>query len=86
MGKIHAILPDGTIVVGVEVFRRLYEAVGLGWVYAATRNPAVATVANAAYDVWARFRLQLTGRPALEKVLLEREKRTCAPGDAATKP
>lgn len=78
MGKIHAILSDGTIVVGVEVFRRLYEAVGLGWVYAATRNPAIAAAANAAYDVWARFRLQLTGRPALGQVLLDREKRTCA--------
>lgn len=29
MGRIHAILPDGKIVTDVEVFRRLYEAVGL---------------------------------------------------------
>eukprot|EP00884_Botryococcus_braunii_P009309 jgi/Botrbrau1/1837/Bobra.146_1s0031.1 len=34
MGNIHAILADGTVVTNVEVFRRLYEAVGLGWVYA----------------------------------------------------
>ena len=78
MGKIHGILPDGTIVIGVEVFRRLYEAVGLGWIYAATRNPAVANVANVVYDAWAAFRLQLTGRPALGQVLLDREKRMCA--------
>ncbi len=77
MGKIHGILPDGSIVTGVEVFRRLYEAVGLGWVYAATRNPAIAAVANAVYDLWAAYRLQVTGRPALEQVLLDREKKTC---------
>ena len=32
MGKIHAILPNGEVVTNIEVFRRLYEAVGLGWV------------------------------------------------------
>jgi hypothetical protein len=37
MERIHAILPDGTIVKDIEVFRRLYEAVGLGWVYAVTK-------------------------------------------------
>merc|ERR1711871_1776017 len=37
MEEIHAILPDGTVVKGVEVFRRLYEEVGLGFVYAATK-------------------------------------------------
>ena len=29
MDRIHARLPDGTIIDGVEVFRRLYAAVGL---------------------------------------------------------
>ena len=33
MGNIHAILPDGKVVTNVEVFKRLYEQVGLGWVY-----------------------------------------------------
>jgi hypothetical protein len=33
MKSIHAILPDGTVISGVEVFRRLYESVGLGFVY-----------------------------------------------------
>ena len=32
MERIHAVLPNGTVVQDVEVFRRLYEAVGLGWV------------------------------------------------------
>ena len=33
MGEIHAILPDGQVVKNIDVFKRLYEAVGLGWVY-----------------------------------------------------
>ncbi|KEH35065.1 thiol-disulfide oxidoreductase DCC [Medicago truncatula] len=37
MGRIHAILSDGTVVTDVEAFRRLYEQVGLGWVYAITK-------------------------------------------------
>ena len=30
--EIHGLLPDGTMLRGVEVLRRAYEAVGLGWV------------------------------------------------------
>jgi hypothetical protein len=37
MERIHAITADGRIVRDVEVFRLLYEAVGLGWVYAVTK-------------------------------------------------
>ncbi|KAF0891021.1 hypothetical protein E2562_005115 [Oryza meyeriana var. granulata] len=37
MGRIHAILSDGTVVTDVEAFRRLYEEVGLGWIYAVTK-------------------------------------------------
>ena len=75
MERIHAVLPDGTIVKDVEVFRRLYEEVGLGWVYSITKIPAVEKAANAVYDVWAKYRLPITGRPDLEIVL--QEKRSC---------
>ena len=81
MERIHAVLPDGRVVKDVEVFRRLYEEVGLGWVYAVTRNPAVERAANAVYDVWAKYRLPLTGRPDLATVLAE--KRGCGGEDAA---
>ena len=46
MGEIHAILPDGRVVTNVEVFRRLYDAVGLGWVYAVTKIKPVGAVAD----------------------------------------
>lgn len=62
MERIHALLPDGTIVKDVEVFRRLYDAVGLGWVYAVTKNRTIEALANSVYDIWAKYRLPLTGR------------------------
>ncbi|MGL4884053.1 MAG: thiol-disulfide oxidoreductase DCC family protein, partial [Waterburya sp.] len=37
MGRIHAILADGTVIKNVEVFRRIYEELGIGWVYAITK-------------------------------------------------
>ncbi|KAI3761348.1 hypothetical protein L1987_51761 [Smallanthus sonchifolius] len=79
MGKIHAIMSDGTIVTNVEAFRKLYEAVGLGWVYAITKYEPVATIADAVYGVWAKYRLHVTGRPPLEEVLMARKKKneTC---------
>lgn len=81
MERIHAIERDGTVVTGVAVFRRLYEAVGLGWVYAATKNKAVETAANAVYEIWAKYRTQLTGREALEVLLARRAAEAAGDGD-----
>ncbi|KAL6844403.1 hypothetical protein ACP4OV_026076 [Aristida adscensionis] len=73
MGRIHAILSDGTVVTDVEAFRRLYEEVGLGWVYAVTKYEPVATIANAVYGVWAKYRMEITGRPPLEEIMASRK-------------
>ena len=62
MDEIHGRLPDGTMVTGVEVFRQLYGAVGLGFVLAPTRWPLIGRLADAAYTQFARNRLKLTGR------------------------
>ena len=64
MDRIHARLPDGTIVEGVEVFRRLYAAVGFGPLVALTRLPGVAQVLDLGYRWFAKNRLRLTGRCA----------------------
>ncbi|KAH0453551.1 hypothetical protein IEQ34_017875 [Dendrobium chrysotoxum] len=64
----------------VQAFRRLYEEVGLGWVYAITKYKPILTIANGIYGIWAAYRLQLTGRPSLEKILDSKKKlteRTC---------
>ncbi len=72
MGRIHAILPDGTIVQNVEVFRRVYEILDMGWVYAVTKLPVLGWLADKLYDLWADQRLRMTGRPSLQSILEER--------------
>lgn len=62
MARIHGVLPDGSVVEGVEVFRRAYAAVGLGWLLAPTRWPGLRWMADLAYRVFARNRLRWTGR------------------------
>lgn len=62
MAMIHGILPDGTVVRGMEVFRRAYAAIGLGWLLAPTGWPLLRPVFDAFYRWFARNRLRLTGR------------------------
>jgi predicted DCC family thiol-disulfide oxidoreductase YuxK len=75
MSRIHALLPDGTVLKNVEVFRRVYEVLGLGWVYAATRLPPFGFLADRIYGLWAEQRLALTGRPTLTTLVAERAER-----------
>jgi predicted DCC family thiol-disulfide oxidoreductase YuxK len=62
MAEMHGRLPDGSWITGVEVFRRLYSAVGLGLLVWPTRLPGVRHGLDLAYSVFARNRLKLTGR------------------------
>lgn len=62
MARIHGVTPDGRLVEGMEVFRRGYAAVGLGWLVAPTAWPVLAPLFDAAYRWFARNRLRLTGR------------------------
>jgi predicted DCC family thiol-disulfide oxidoreductase YuxK len=66
MDRIHARLADGTVVEGVEAFRRLYALLGWGWLVAPTRLPGVRQLLDLAYRTFARNRLRLTGRCAAE--------------------
>ena len=75
MGRIHGILADGTVIKNVEVFRRVYETLGMGWVYAITKLPIISAIANFIYGIWADWRLALTGRPNLETIIRERQQR-----------
>ncbi|MEA5572336.1 DUF393 domain-containing protein [Calothrix sp. UHCC 0171] len=73
MGRIHAILPDGSIITNVEVFRRIYETLGMGWVYAITKLPIIGFIAEKIYAIWADFRLALTGRENLSTIIAQRQ-------------
>ncbi|MDX2232192.1 MAG: DUF393 domain-containing protein [Leptolyngbyaceae cyanobacterium bins.349] len=75
MGRIHAVLPDGTVIKNVEVFRRVYEVLGLGWVYALTKIPVIGAIADWLYGLWADKRLALTGRADLATIVRDRQNR-----------
>jgi predicted DCC family thiol-disulfide oxidoreductase YuxK len=79
MTEIHGILPTGTVVRGMEVFRRAYAAAGLGWVLAPTSWPLLRPLFDRAYRWFARNRQWLTGRsvPCTNACAL--------PGDQATR-
>jgi len=62
MASIHGRLPDGKIVKGVEVFRRLYAAVGFGPLVLLTRLPGISHLLDLAYRWFAKNRMRLTGR------------------------
>lgn len=75
MGRIHALTPDGTVIKNVEVFRRVYEILGIGWIYAITKLPVIGFIVDKLYEIWAERRLTLTGRPALATIVAARHER-----------
>ena len=75
MGRIHALLPDGTIITNMEVFRRIYETLGMGWIYAGTKWPVIGPIVDKLYEIWADWRLNLTGRPDLQTIINQRQQR-----------
>jgi len=62
MDRIRGRLPDGSMIDGVEVFRRLYAAVGFKWTVRLTRLPGIAHILELGYKWFAKNRLKLTGR------------------------
>ena len=59
---IHARTEKDGWITGVEVFRRLYGAVGFGFLVRLTRLPLVSGFLDLAYKWFAKNRLRLTGR------------------------
>ena len=59
---IHARWSDGTLITGVEVFRTMWEGVGLGFLARFSRVPWINSLLVKAYDWFAGNRLRLTGR------------------------
>ncbi|MDG2383279.1 MAG: DUF393 domain-containing protein [Pirellulaceae bacterium] len=62
MNEIHGRFPDGRWIVGVEVFRQLYSAVGFGNLVRLTRLPIICHGLEVGYRLFAQHRLKLTGR------------------------
>jgi len=62
MAEIYGRLPSGELVKGMEVFRQLYSAVGLGFLFAPTAWPGLKPGFDKLYSAFAKNRLRLTGR------------------------
>ena len=73
MRKLRAVMPNGRVITGMEVFRETYEAIGLGWVFHLTRMPIIHEIADTVYDIWAENRLRITGRQDLADLLKQRQ-------------
>jgi len=66
MAEIYGRTEAGELVRGMEVFRQLYGAVGLGLLFAPTAWRPLRPLFDAAYTAFAKHRLRLTGRCTAE--------------------
>jgi predicted DCC family thiol-disulfide oxidoreductase YuxK len=80
MAKIHAVLADGSIVKNMEVFRQVYNILGMGWIYSWTKLPLIGKIVEQIYEIWAYWRLKITGRPDLVTLVNQRNKRLKSTG------
>ncbi|MDB2331683.1 DUF393 domain-containing protein [Alteromonas sp.] len=69
--RIHAMLPNGEIITGLDVTHQAWKAVGVGWLYAPLRWPVIRIFADWFYTVFARHRYTIS-------YLLTGKKRSCA--------
>ncbi len=79
MDRIHGRIPDGSTIEGVEVFRRLYAAIGLGPLVTLTRLPGISHLLDWGYRVFAKNRLKWTGRCSDDVCLPSNPWQTAAP-------
>lgn len=56
---IHAMLADGTIIRGMEVFRQVYKELGMGWIVAPTGWPIFKPICDFAYLIFAKNRKKI---------------------------
>ena len=85
MKVLHAVTSEGRVVRGVEVIRRIYAAVGLGWLFAVTGFPVIGPIIDKLYNIWAHYRTNITRQEALD-VLISRHKQLRNINDVVCKP
>lgn len=69
MASMHAVTKNGQVINGVPVFRKAYELVNLGWLFAATKIPLVKWIADRAYNLFARYRTNITRGESLDNLI-----------------
>ena len=60
MGRVHAIPPEGSMLIGMDAIRAAYAEVGLGWLLAPTRWPGLRIAFDRFYLWFARNRYTLS--------------------------
>ena len=60
MTLMHAVLPDGRVLVGIDALHAAYSAVHLGWLWAPARWPLLRRYADALYARFARNRMRVS--------------------------
>jgi predicted DCC family thiol-disulfide oxidoreductase YuxK len=58
--SIHVVAGDGEVVRGAEALRRVYRAVGLGWLVAPTAWPGLRALSDLAYRAFAKRRRNIS--------------------------
>lgn len=70
MASMHGIWgKDGSVRVGVPVFRKAYEVVQLGWLFRVTKVPGISWLADRGYDVFAKYRTNITRGASVDSLV-----------------
>ena len=72
MKIIHAVDANGAILKGVDAIRKVYEAVGLGWVFAFTKLWLIKPIVDRLYILWAAYRTDLTRGENVNEIIRKR--------------
>lgn len=72
--SIHVVASDGEVIRGATALRRIYRAVGLGWLVAPTAWPGVQALSDRAYRVFAKRRHRISRMLAPMLALLSHDK------------
>ena len=70
MDRIYALKSDGSIIKDIKFFLEAYSLIGLYLIYAPTKLPILDEFIEFFYGLWAKYRLKLTFRPSIEKIML----------------
>lgn len=82
--EIHAMLPDGRMIRGLQVLRRAYAAAGIGWVLAPTGTAPLRPLGDLGYRWFARHRRTISRLAApLIAAVRARRMRACSAGACA---
>lgn len=75
MKMIYGLDAANNVYTGVEVFEKVYKVVGLGYVYVFIKVLFLLNVVNKVYDVWVKYRLNVTSRGSFAEYLAARKAR-----------